>query len=422
MAISIAIWIMYFVSIYFGVFWFIVFLQNDLKDVKAKKKVKGLPQVTIAVPVYNEEKSIIETLRSILGLNYPRNKLQLIIVDDCSTDSTSKIVNGFIETEGKHLGGVDLKYIKHEVNRGKGYALNTALKYTKDEFFICMDADSFIEQNALNNMLPYFDDPTVASVLPLIKLKKIKGFTLSLQYVEYLVNFFLKKLLSFLDCIHVTPGPFGAYRKSALDEVKGFDVNNLTEDLEMALRLQKKNYRIIQLMGTKVFTLGPENLKSWYMQRNRWYKGTLLNLFKYKGMMFNKEYGEFGMFQLPMVLGAAMLSIFFALFVVWSHMLKPFLQKAYDMSYIDFNVGLMTNLWIERFSFLDINYMLIFFTFVVMLLGLCWVILAFKYTEEFFTKRGFTSTTMYMIIYPFFLSVIWLGVVFDLLRGKKQKW
>ncbi len=422
MAVSIAVWIMYFVSIYFGVFWFMVFMGNKVADKPVKQKKRKLPLVTVAIPSYNEEKSIIGTIRSVLGLDYPRNKLQIILVDDCSTDNTSKVIQGFIKSEKKHLGGVDVKYFGHEVNKGKGAAMNTALKHSKGEFFICLDADSFVAPDALKKMLPYFDDPAVASVLPLIKLKKIKGFTLSLQYVEYLVNFFLKKLIGFLDCVHVTPGPFGAYRKSALKEVKGFDVDNLTEDLEMALRLQKKNYRIIQLMGARVFTLGPETLKGWYLQRNRWYKGTLLNLFKYKNMIFNKKYGEFGMFQLPMVLGAAMLSIFFALFVVWTHMIKPLLQRAHDMSYINFDVSLMTNLWLERFSFLDLNYMLIFFTFTVMLLGLCWIFLAFKYTEEMFTKRGLASTAVYMVIYPFFLSVVWLGVVFDLVRGKKQKW
>ena len=96
-----------------------------------------------------------------------------------------------------------------------------------------------------------------------MKLKKVKGFALNLQYVEYLVNFFLKKVMGLLDCIHVTPGPFGVYSKKILQEVGGFDTDNLTEDLEMALRLQKRNYKIIQLIGAKVFTLAPEKMKGW---------------------------------------------------------------------------------------------------------------------------------------------------------------
>ena len=158
------------------------------------------------------------------------------------------------------------------------------------------------------------------------------------------------------------------------------------------------------------------------MQRNRWYKGTLINLRNYRKMFFNKKYGEFGMFQLPMVLGAAMLSILFAVFVMWKHMLKPIFTKLYDMSYIDFDVGLMSKVWMERFSFLDVNYMIIFFTFVIFSFALAWIMYAFKYTEEMFTKRGVVSTAMFMVIYPFFLSLVWMGVVLDLARGKRQKW
>jgi hypothetical protein len=82
----------------------------------------------------------------------------------------------------------------------------------------------------------------------------------------------------------------------------------------------------------------------------------------------------------------------------------------------------LSNVWVERFSFLDINYMILFFTFIIFTFGVAWVVYAFKYTEETFTKKGLASTAMFMVIYPFFLSVVWLGVVFDLARGKKQKW
>ncbi len=422
MALDLVIWVMYFVSIYFAVFWMMVVLDNPLRDSKAMKLPKKLPKVTIAIPMYNEEKSVIGTIKSVIKLDYPSSKKQLILINDCSTDKTHEVVQNFLKSNKSSLKGMDIKYVSHKVNKGKGAALNTALNFSKGELFICLDADSFVDSNALKKIVPYFEDESVASVLPLMKLKKVKGFALNLQYVEYLVNFFLKKVMGILDCIHVTPGPFGVYRKKVLEEVKGFDVDNLTEDLEMALRLQERNYKIIQLIDAKVYTLAPEKMSGWFVQRNRWYKGTLINLRNYRKMFFNKKYGEFGMFQLPMVLGAAMLSILFAVFVMWKHMLKPIFTKLYDMSYIDFDVGLMSKVWMERFSFLDVNYMIIFFTFVIFSFALAWIMYAFKYTEEMFTKRGVVSTAMFMVIYPFFLSLVWMGVVLDLARGKRQKW
>jgi len=422
MAIDLAVWVMYFVSIYFAVFWMTVILDNNIKDVPAKKSKKSLPKVSVTIPMFNEENSVVGTIESVLGLDYPSKKLQIILVNDCSTDNTHKVVQNFLKENKSRVKDFDIKYINHKVNSGKGVAMNNALKISTGDLFVCLDADSFVEPDALIKIAPYFEDENVASVLPLMKLKKVKGFALNLQYVEYLVNFFLKKVMGLLDCIHVTPGPFGVYSKKILQEVGGFDTDNLTEDLEMALRLQKRNYKIIQLIGAKVFTLAPEKMKGWFNQRNRWYKGTLINLLNYRGMFFNKKYGEFGMFHLPMVLGAAMISIFFAFFVMWKHMIKPLLGKIYDLSFINFNVAHLSDIWMERFSFLDINYMILFFTFVIFTFGIAWVVYAFRYTEETFTKKGLASTAMFMVIYPFFLSVVWLGVVLDLARGKKQKW
>ncbi len=419
MVLDLGFLVMYFVSIYFAVFWLSIILENGINDPIVNKK-KKFPSVTVAIPVFNEEKSVVGTIESVLGLDYPSKKLQVIIVDDCSTDNTALVVKNYLKN--KNFKGVDVKYIAHAVNKGKGAALNTALNVSNSELFICLDADSFVESSVLKEVIPYFEDNVVASVLPLMKLQKVKGFTLGLQYVEYLVNFFLKKVMSILDCVHVTPGPFASYRRNVLVKLGGFDENNLTEDQEIALRLQKENYKIIQLIGPKVYTLGPETLKGWFSQRNRWYKGTLFNMKQYKNLFFNKEYGEFGMFHLPMVLGAALLSIFFAFFVLWQHMILPLLSKLYDMSFISFDVGLMSSVWLERFSVLDINYGLIFFTFVVMSFGLAWIIYAFKYTEESFSSQGFFSASLFMVIYPFFLSLVWLGVVFDVVRNKKQKW
>ena len=410
MALELGLWVMYFVSIYFAVFWLSVIFENGVRDPVVSKK-KNSPSVTVAIPVFNEEKSVVGTIESVLGLDYPSKKLQVIVVDDCSTDNTASVGKKFIKNTNRQ--GIDLKYVLHEVNKGKGAALNTALKISTGELFICLDADSFVDSTVLKEVVPHFENGIVASVLPLMKLQKVKGFTLGLQYVEYLVNFFMKKVMSILDCVHVTPGPFASYRKKVLVDIGGFDEDNLTEDQEIALRLQKGNYKIIQLIGPKVYTLGPETLKGWFNQRNRWYKGTLFNMKDYRKLFFNKEYGEFGMFHLPMVLGAALLSIFFSFFVIWQHMISPLLSKLYDMSFIGFDVGLMTGVWAERFSFLDINYGLIFFTFVVMSFGLAWIIYAFKYTEESFSTQGFFSASLFMMIYPFFLSLVWLGVVTD---------
>jgi cellulose synthase/poly-beta-1,6-N-acetylglucosamine synthase-like glycosyltransferase len=232
----------------------------------------------------------------------------------------------------------------------------------------------------------------------------------------------LKKLLGKLDCIHVTPGPFALYKTQILKDVGYFVEDNLTEDLEMALRLQKHNYGITQLIDTYVYTIAPEKFTGWYKQRNRWYKGTLINLFNYRKFFFNTKYGEFGFFQIPMTFISALLSIFFAIFVLWKKVLVPIFNEIYDLSYINFDYPLMAKLWFERFNFIDVNTMLLYFLILIISFAFCWIGLAHKYTKYTYSKTSLVNTLLYVLVYPIFLSIVWLGIVKDLILFKIQKW
>ena len=96
MALELGLWVMYFVSIYFAVFWLSVIFENGVRDPVVSKK-KNSPSVTVAIPVFNEEKSVVGTIESVLGLDYPSKKLQVIVVDDCSTDNTALAVKNYIK-------------------------------------------------------------------------------------------------------------------------------------------------------------------------------------------------------------------------------------------------------------------------------------------------------------------------------------
>ena len=261
---------------------------------------------SILIPAYNEDKTIKRTIQSVINLDYPKDRLEIIIVNDGSTDNTAEIVKKIINEKcGSYIKLINQK------NGGKGVALNNAIKKAKGEFFVCLDADSFIKEDALKKMLPEFENPDVAIVLPLMKVKNPQTIVEKIQWYEYLINFFYKKLMAKLDCVHVSPGPFSVYRKKILEKIGSFDENNLTEDLEITLRTQKYHYKIVQLLSTEVYTYAPKTLKAFYKQRRRWYKGTVLNLVKHRSMMFNPKYGDFGMMQLPGVLlsGVMILSI-----------------------------------------------------------------------------------------------------------------
>ena len=255
----IIVWAGYLFFLYFIIFWLLVFLDRGVDD--PAKKIRKYLAVTIAIPAYNEEKGIAETIQSAINLDYPKDKLEIIIINDGSKDRTKQVVKEFINSH--HDCNIILI---NQSNQGKGAALNNALKKARGEIFIPFDADSTIREDALQKIIPEFEEKDMGAVLPLMKVRDPKNILEKIQWCEYLINLFYKKLMSSLDCVSVAPGPFSAYRTSIVKKVGGFDESNLTEDLEISLRLQKSNYKLKQLFSTEVYTRVPRTLKAFFRQ------------------------------------------------------------------------------------------------------------------------------------------------------------
>lgn len=419
MATTIVIWGAYLFSLYLLTFWLLTLIDKGLKD--NEKELKEVRKVTVAIPVYNEEKNVKDTIESVLNLEYPHEMIELIVVNDGSKDNTENVIKSVIEANPLR----DIKLIS-QVNKGKGAALNNALKLAKGELFTCLDADSFIEKSALRRMVPYFEESNVGVVLPLMKVKDPKGILQRVQWCEYLMNLFYKGIMGKIDCVHVAPGPFSVYRKSALVEVNGFAENNLTEDFEISLKLQEKDYRLLQLLGPEVYTIAPNTIKGFYKQRNRWYKGTMMNLFNYKRLIFNKKYGDFGMLQLPRIFISGFLAVSLLLMIGYKSVLKPYFKWMYDMFFVRFDVIYFFKEWLSNFmqhmTVLDINYTSVFLASISIILSLVVIRLSFYYTKEKYTRYGMITIPAYMALYGIMASFVWLGVFLEMVFKKNQKW
>ena len=411
----IVVWIVYLVLLYLIVFWILVFLENQI--VEKEEKIEKFPLVSIVIPAYNEEKNITDTLKSVINLDYPKNKLEIIVVNDGSKDNTEKIVKNFINEHQNY----NIK-VYTQKNAGKGAALNKAIKISKGEFFTPFDADSVVKKDALKKIIPHFNNKDVAIVLPLMKVRNPKNFIEKLQWCEYLINLFYKRLMGILDCVSVAPGPFSVYRKKVLEEVGGFDINNLTEDLEVTLKIQRKNYKVVQLYSTEVYTKVPDNFKAFYKQRNRWYKGTMINAFNFKKMAFNKKYGDFGIIQMPRLLLEGVLVVASFSIILYSQVLNPLIQKINILSKIDFNFMFQIKQVISNFNFLDLEYANIFLGLAVLILAISLIVFAHKEAKEPLKKHGIISLISYMLLYGMIASIILVFVFVDLIRGKVQKW
>ncbi len=413
LATEIIVWITYFVGLYFAVFWFLTFVERGIpRDLT--KKITKFPFVTIAIPAYNTGRTVEKTIKSALNLNYPSDKLEIIVVNHGSSDNTREIIEQYKDK-------VKIVNIGRTPDERKGRPMNVALKRAKGEFFVCLDADSLATKNSLLKTLPYFDDKEVGCVLPSMKVYKPRTFWHKVQHSEYLVNMFYKRLMSYMNCIHVAPGPFSVFRTKTLRDVGGYDEKNLTEDLEITYRLQKYQYKVIQLMNTFVYTVAPKNLKEIYRQRNRWFKGAFINTIKYRSMLFNKKYGDFGLIQLPTVVISGGIAVSLLLITVYFGIIKQ-LGHLWNMRFINFDfLTLIKNIRLDFIVF-DLNFALVCTSIVALLITSTIIIKAFKHTEEKILRQGILPVTFFFLYYYLIMGMAWLGVMFDFLTFRHRNW
>lgn len=290
-----------FISLFFEVFILITYfeakeeIKNEdeyiAKAIKTSLKPEAYPSVTVIVPCFNEEKTVIATVKSILNLDYPKSKLFLTLVDDGSIDGTLKALNKF-----KKLSNVK---IITKTNGGKHTAVNLALESVATDLVGCLDADSFVTKEALKQIVPYFEDESVMAVTPSIRIHEPKSILQYIQKIEYNWSVFLRRMLSALGALYVTPGPFSIFRTRVFRELGGYRKAHMTEDMEMAMRMQKNRYKIVNSHNAHVFTVAPRRLKALVKQRVRWTYGFLNNAIDYRELFFNKRFGHMGMFIMP---------------------------------------------------------------------------------------------------------------------------
>jgi len=310
-ASNIIVYIFLFISLYYEIFLLITYFERRFEmqeeNIPIGNRIKKYPTASIIVPCWNEEKTISKTIHSLLNLDYPKNKLQIIVVDDGSTDGTWKTIQKF-QTNPQIS-------IHRKENGGKYTALNFGLTLVTSELVGCLDADSYVDKDALKHIVLYFqNDKEVKAVTPSVQIWKPETILQMIQKVEYGWGTFVRKMLSYLGAMYVTPGPFSIFRTELFAELGGYRHAHQTEDMELALRLQTNHYKMVNAHNARVYTVAPRTLGKLYKQRLRWTYGFIKNTFDYKFLLFRKEYGNLGMFVLPI----AFISLFSSLYIVIS--------------------------------------------------------------------------------------------------------
>ncbi|WP_353893637.1 glycosyltransferase family 2 protein [Proteinivorax hydrogeniformans] len=291
--------------------------------------------ISILVPAYNERETIIDSIQSLLDLDYP--KFEIIVVNDGSKDDTLQRVISFYnlrrvnvelnnQVPSEHVRGVYSSFdrpnlvVVDKENGGKADALNAGINVSRFPLFCAIDADSFIEKKALIKVAKPFQkySETIASggIVriangckiengQLVKASLPKKMVEKFQVIEYFRAFLTSRVgWESLNSLLIISGAFGLFKKSAVIKVGGYK-KTIGEDMELILRLHKEYikekipYKISFASDAVCWTQAPDSLKGLKSQRLRWHRGLIDSMLKHKELLFNPRYGKVGMLSMP---------------------------------------------------------------------------------------------------------------------------
>ncbi len=237
---------------------------------------------SIVVPVKNEEKVIGRLLSALEKLRYPKASLEVVLVEDGSTDRTADICREFADSHD-----MKLKILHKRFSNGKPSALNYGVKQAEGDIVAVFDADSVPAPDALHNVSRYFEDSRVAAV---------QGRTLSINSEENMLSKFVsyedavwcEAYLNGKDALNMfvhLKGSCQFIRRDVLEKLGGFDDEFLSEDMELSARLVENGFKIRYASDVRSWQEAPSCLRQLFRQRTRWYRGTMEVAFKYGRLM-----------------------------------------------------------------------------------------------------------------------------------------
>src|SRR3989344_693834 len=400
-----------FFSVYVQVFFLITFLENRKKIItrKGQIKLRHYPAVTILVPAFNEERTVYKTVRSLLDLNYPKDKIKIFLVDDGSTDGTWNIISKFQKYP-------NIKVFRKE-NAGKYTALNLGLQHLETDFFGGLDADSFVDSESLIRIMSYFErDESIMAVAPSVTVHNPISFIQNAQKAEYHMGVYTKKMLSFLGAINVTPGPLTIFRSRVFDELGPYRHGHNTEDMEIAYRMQKNNCKIEHCNDAFVYTNTPNTIIKLYKQRLRWIYGFINNTIDYRDVLLKKKYGNFSLFILP----TGVVSIL-AISYLFGRLVYSSINFIY-LKFITFNT-IGWNLSFKSYNF-DLFFIdtssYVFLVFLIYLLVIFGIVFGRRMSEG---KWVLSFNMIYFLIVFRFLAPFWfLKAIYSTILKRKPAW
>jgi cellulose synthase/poly-beta-1,6-N-acetylglucosamine synthase-like glycosyltransferase len=306
------------------------------------------PLVSVLIPAHNEELGIVRCLDSVRRNTY--RKLEIIVVDDASTDSTRKLVRDYIKQHPRR----DIRLMYKRSNVGKAEALNHVLRRgAKGDLVMTIDADSVLHKKAISNAVSYFEDPKIVGVAANVRIMDNLSVLGLLQKFEHMVGYRSKKFFNVTNSEYIVGGVASTYRREVIKQVGYYDHDTTTEDIGLSLKVVargNKENRIMYAADVLAMTEGVQTFKALLRQRYRWKLGGLQNLIKHRDLLANtdRRYSRMLTFyRIPMAFfGELMLlleplAIGYVIYVCWMLATPSMVVGAY----MTITIYLLLNLW-----------------------------------------------------------------------------
>ncbi|MGB9960520.1 MAG: glycosyltransferase [Candidatus Bathyarchaeales archaeon] len=253
--------------------------QKGKKEGTVKNEVRT-PTVSILIPARNEEQVIERLLYRMTELTYPKDKLQVIVIDDASEDATGKIA----EQYSKNYGYITVvKRNREEGGRGKASALNAGLRHAKGEIILCFDADYYPQKDIAEKLVEEFADPKVGAVQGrVVVLNEPQNIVTRLVALERIGGYRVDQdARDKLGLITQFGGTVGGFRRNLLESLGGWDETMLAEDTDLTFRVYLAGYRVKYVADAECYEEAVENWRAYWKQRYRWAKGHMQCAFKH---------------------------------------------------------------------------------------------------------------------------------------------
>lgn len=275
------LWFMLFYHIFLMVGGYLEFLKHDKNLKKFTENPGELPTVSILIPAHNEEVVIAATLEAIVNLNYPKDKLEVIPIDDVSTDETGEILDDYAR---RYPFIKPVHTTPPSGGKGKSGALNHGLKNATGEVIVVYDADNTPEPDAVYYLvIGLNNDEKAAAVVGKFRVANAKKNlltrfinieTLTFQWLAQAGRWRWFKMMTI-------PGTNFAIRRSVLETLGGWDEQAISEDTEISFRVYNLGYHIRFFPAAVTWEQEPETLKVWWKQRMRWAQGNEYVILKF---------------------------------------------------------------------------------------------------------------------------------------------